>query len=115
MKWVAVQACASARGRSLDLGMMVDKKRPVSDGMSVRYSGSNWMAEVGTENPFTRHLYYREYADYGVDRYSQVRTSRTYQQTAYVKLAYTFGFGRKTSRESNNVDRNINSALLKAR
>ena len=73
------------------------------------------MAEVGRENPFTRQRHCREYADDGVYRYSQVRTSRTYQQTAYVKLAYAFGFGRKTSRESNNVDRSINSALLTAR
>ena len=86
---------------------------PVSYGLSVRYSGQNWMAEAGTENPFTKHVYYREYADYGVYRYNQVSTSRIYQQTAYVKLAYTFDFGKKTSRESNNIDRSINSAILK--
>jgi len=45
---------------------------------------------------------------------SQIRTSRIYQQTAYVKLAYTFDFGKKTSREFNSVDRSINSAILKA-
>lgn len=73
------------------------------------------MAEAGTENPFTRHAHYRESADYGVYRYNQVRTSRIYQQTGYVKLAYTFDFGKKTSREANNVDRSINSAILKAR
>lgn len=90
-------------------------KNPASYGLSVRYSGKNWMAEAGTENPFTRHAHYRESADYGVYRYNQVRTSRIYQQTGYVKLAYTFDFGKKTSREANNVDRSINSAILKAR
>ena len=115
IKAFSVNAYASTTERTLDPVMLAYIKRPASYGLSVRYSGSNWMAEVGTENPFTRHLHYREYADYGVYRYSQVRTSRTYQQTAYVKLAYTFGFGRNTSRESNNVDRSINSALLKAR
>lgn len=90
-------------------------KSPASYGLSVRYSSKNWMAEVGTNNPFTKHLYYREYADYGVYRYNQEQTSRIYQQTAYIKLAYTFDFGKKTSRENNNVDRSINSAILKAR
>ena len=47
-------------------------------------------------------------------QYEQSRTSRIYQQTAYVKLAYTFDFGKKTSREFNSVDRSINSAILKA-
>ena len=70
---------------------------------------------MGAENPFTKHQQYREYANYGVYRYNQVQTSRIYQQTAYVKLAYTFDFGKKTSRENNDVDRSINSAILKAR
>ena len=73
------------------------------------------MAEVGTENPFTKHQHYRGYADYGVYQYNQVRTSRIYQQTGYVKLAYTFDFGKKISREGRNVDTTINSAILKAR
>ena len=47
--------------------------------------------------------------------YKNTLTSRTFQQTAYIKLAYTFDFGKKTSRESNSVDRSINSAILKAR
>ena len=37
------------------------------------------------------------------------------KQTVYVKLAYTFDFGKKTSRDSNDVDRGINSAILKVR
>lgn len=53
------------------------------------------MAEVGTESPFTRHARYREYVDYGVYQYNQIRTSRIYQQTGYVKVAYTFDFGKR--------------------
>lgn len=99
--------------RLLDEKTLVFSKRPVSYGFSVRYSGKNWIAEAGTENPFTKQSHYREYADYGVYRYNQVQTGRIYQQTAYVRLAYTFDFGKKTSRESNNIDRSINSAILK--
>ena len=47
-------------------------------------------------------------------QYNQVQTSRIYQRTGYVKLAYTFDFGRKTSRDKNDVDRSINSAIMKA-
>ena len=110
-----INAYAKTTEKILDEPTLAFIKIPATYGLSVRYSGKNWMAEVGTENPFTKHQHYREYADYGVYRYNQVQTSRIYQQTAYIKLAYTFDFGKKTSRESNSVDRSINSAILKAR
>lgn len=113
IKSFAVNAHVRSMERVLDGTTLAFMKTPASYGFSVRYSKKNWMAEVGTDNPFTRNLRYREYADYGVYRYNQIRTSRIYQQTGYVKLAYTFDFGKKTSRESNNVDRSINSAILK--
>ena len=115
IKAFAINAYAKTTERKLDQSTLIYTKTPASYGLSVRYSGKSWMAEVGTENPFTKHQHYREYADYGVYRYNQVQTSRIYQQTAYIKLAYTFDFGKKTSRESNSVDRSINSAILKAR
>lgn len=71
------------------------------------------MTEIGTENPFTKHQHYREYANYGIYKYNQLETSRIYQQTAYIKMAYTFDFGKKTTRDANDVDRSINSAILK--
>lgn len=89
-------------------------KSPATYGASVSWSHKGWYIEAGTENPFTRHSRYREHADYGVYQYNQVQTSRIYQRTGYVKLAYTFDFGRKTSRDKNDVDRSINSAIMKA-
>lgn len=106
---------ANTTEKVLDEQTLVFRKLPASYGLSVRYSKKNWMVEAGTENPFTSNLHYREYADYGIYRYNQVQTSRIYQQTAYIKLAYTFDFGKKTSHDSNNVDRTINSAILKAK
>ena len=88
-------------------------KSPATYGASVSWSHKGWYIEAGTENPFTRHSRYREHADYGVYQYNQVQTSRIYQRTGYVKLAYTFDFGRKTSRDKNDVDRSINSAIMK--
>lgn len=73
------------------------------------------MAEVGMENPFTKQVRYREHANYVIYKYDQERTSRIYQQTGYIKLAYTFDFGKKTSRENIYIDKNINSGILKAK
>lgn len=100
--------------KTLDSRKLAVMKSPALYGISLRYNKANWMAEMGTENPFTHKNNYREYSCTNAYQYEQSRTSRIYQQTAYVKLAYTFDFGKKTSREFNSVDRSINSAILKA-
>ena len=88
-------------------------REPITYGASVSWSHKGWYLEAGTENPFTKHVRYKEHADYGVYKYNQIQTSRINQQTGYVKVAYTFDFGRKTSRDKNDVDRSINSAIMK--
>ena len=92
---------------------LIVTKSPATYGASVSWSHKGWYIEAGTENPFTKHSRYREHADYGVYQYNQVQTSRIYQRTGYMKLAYTFDFGRKTSHDKNDVDRSINSAIMK--
>ena len=99
--------------RTLDDSSLAITKSPCTYGFSLRYNASNWMEEIGTANPFNAHSHYREYLYTDVYQYNQVRTSRIYQQTGYIKVAYTFDFGKKTSKERNNVDRSINSAILK--
>lgn len=73
-----------------------------------------WYTEIGTNNPFTKHSHYKEYVNLDIYQYNQVQTSRINQQTGYIKVAYTLDFGRKTSREKNDVDRKINSAIIKS-
>lgn len=92
---------------------MATLKNPAIYGLSLGWNHNNWIIEAGTENPFTKHNRYYSYADCNVYRFNQIQTSRIYQQTGYVKVAYTFDFGRKTSREQNDVNRNINSAIMK--
>ena len=46
--------------------------------------------ETGTENPFTKHNRYREYANFSIYNYSRIQTSRINQRTGYIKIAYTF-------------------------
>lgn len=109
----AINAYVKTPEKTLDQTTLAFLKVPATYGFSVRYSGKKWMAEAGTENPFSKHLRYTEKADHGIYRYQQVQTGRIYQQTGYIKLAYTFDFGKKTSRDATKVDRNINSAILK--
>lgn len=93
---------------------LVFTKSPVVYGLSLSWSKKGWYSEIGMENPFTKESHYKEHADYGVYAYNRIQTSRIYQQTGYVKLAYTFDFGKKAARERKNIDTNINSAILKA-
>ena len=115
LKSFTINVYAKTPERILNNTTLAFIKSPGIYGLSIRYNQNNWMAEIGTENPFTKHIYYREYGNYGVYKYNQVQTSRIYQQTGYVKIAYTFDFGKKISRESNNMDKNINSAILKVK
>ena len=70
--------------------------------------------QVITENPFTKHSKWKYVVNRDIYNYTNYETSRTYQQTGYVKVAYTFDFGRKTSRDKTKIDKTINSAILKA-
>jgi hypothetical protein len=114
LKSFAINVHAKTAEKMLDRKLLAFVDHPASYGLSVRYSRGKWMAEASVENPFTKQARYREYADYGVYQYRQALTSRIYRQTGSIKLAYTFDFGKKTSREEKNVNGTINSAILKA-
>lgn len=105
-------------GKSKEKQMNTDLVKitmPARYGLSISYNHKDLHAEVGTENPFTRKNEQVYERTQNVYHYQNNQTSQTFQQTAYVKLAYTFDFGKKTNRSYNNVDRSINSAILKAR
>ena len=89
-------------------------RTPAVYGGSVGWHHGNWTAEAGTENPFSNHLRNVQYIDADVYRYHISKYSTTYQQTGYLKVAYTFDFGKKTSHDSKNINTTINSAILKA-
>ena len=61
-----------------------------------------------------KHRSYKYTLDTKVYSYQKMLVSRINQQTGYVKISYTFDFGRKTSRDSRDVNTHINSAILKA-
>lgn len=99
---------------SLNKETFIAEKMPFTHRLGVSWHRKSWMLEAGTDNPFTKHCRYRSYADFGIYNFEQTQTSRIYQQTAYLKVAYTLDFGRKTERTKKDVDTTINSAILKA-
>lgn len=96
----------------MSIWTFVHEKKPARYGASVSWSRKNWYAESGIDNPFN-HCSYREYVNLDVYRYNQLQKSRLNQSIGYVKISYTFDFGRKTSREKEEVSRSINSAIMK--
>ena len=82
-------------------------------GLSVSWMHGNWMLEAGTNNPFWRHNKTRTYLMSDVYGYDRYRYYKTNQQSGYVKVAYTFDFGKKTSRDRRDVNTQINSTILK--
>lgn len=87
---------------------------PANYGAFVRWNHKNWMAEAGTDNTFSKHNQTKMYMDMGVYRFHNSSYSETYQKTGYIKVAYTFDFGKNTSKEQRNINITINSAILKA-
>ena len=82
-------------------------------GASISWNHGNWGAEAGVDSPFTKHNRIRTNLNTPVYNFTNSNYSRTFQQTGYVKLTYTFDFGRKTSRAQGGVNTNINSAIMK--
>lgn len=87
---------------------------PAKYGLTASWNRNGWRIEGGVENPFTKQSKYKYMTSQDIYTYKNVVTSKTFQQTGYVKVSYTFDFGKKTSRDWKNVNMNINSAILKA-
>lgn len=83
-------------------------------GASVSWYHGGWALEAGTNNPFYTHARTRSFLRSDVYRYDREVYSRLNQPTGYVKVAYTFDFGKKTSKDYRNVNTTIDSAILKA-
>lgn len=98
--------------RSMELNL-VHVYEPVKYGVTLSWNHQNWRVEVGAENLFTKNSKRELVLHTDVYRYNKMTTSQIYQQTGYLKVAYTFDFGRKVNREQNNVNTYINSGILK--
>lgn len=88
--------------------------QPAQYGGYASWSRRNWHIEGGVKNPFSKHNKEELVMDRGVYRYQNSSISKLNQQSGYIKVVYTVDFGKKTSRDYNDVDTSINSSILKA-
>ena len=113
--WKNFSLSAYGKTTSKVLGMDLGySQQPGNYGFSGSWNYNNWRIEAGANSPFTKHVYFKYNLDTDVYNISQRYHGRIYQQNGYIKVAYTFDYGKKTSREWKNVNTNINSAILKA-
>ena len=88
---------------------------PLNYGLSINWSYKGWWLEAGTNAPFSKDLYVRNYFNLSpAYNYDKTVHDRTYQQMGWVKVAYTFDFGRKTARTRTDAGADIQSTILKA-
>ena len=116
LKDLAFSLYGKSKEKQMNIDLGKEITMPACYGLSISYNHKNLHAEVGTESPFTsksEQVY--EMTQNAYHYKNNLASQETFQQTAYIKLAYTFDFGKKTNRSYNNVDRSINSAILKAR
>lgn len=93
---------------------MVHRYEPAKYGLTARWSCGNWLVEAGAESPLTKRRRWKQSLALDAYNYTNYVTGRIYQRTGFVKVIYTHDFGKKTSRDNNNVNRSIKSGILKA-
>lgn len=81
---------------------------------SISWSHGNWYAELYANNFLTQSYESRTELSSDVYCKTSYRYNRPMQRSAFIKLAYTFNFGKKTKRDEKDIDTNVNSAILKA-
>ena len=97
--------------KSLDEAALVIKT-PINYGMSGSYSRGNLYIELQAVSPFKKQEK-RYWLDLPIYSYSKSIKDQTASQYASIKVAYSFDFGRKTQKVKKDVNKNINSSLLR--
>ncbi len=98
--------------KSLDEAALVISKTPIDYGMSCSYSRGNLYVELQAVSPFKKQEK-RYWLDLPIYSYSKSIKDQTASQYASIKVAYSFDFGRKTQKIEKDVNKNINSSLLR--
>lgn len=88
---------------------------PLNYSLTLNWSYRNWWVEAGVNAPFTKDRFRQTTSCYFPEyTYDKTIHDRTYQQTGWVKVAYNFDFGRKTAKDKDRVNTDIQSTILKA-
>ena len=108
----ALKPCLHFGKKSLDEAAWVISKTPIDYGMSGSYSRGNLYVELQAASPFKKQE--KQYwLDLPIYSYSKSIKDQTASQYASIKVAYSFDFGRKIQKVEKDVNKNINSSLLR--
>lgn len=89
-------------------------KTPWEYSLAVNYSLKNWKFEAGTNNPFMKHAKYRLKSFNPIFNENYTLIARNHAQTAYIKVAYSFDFGKSIKKtELKRTENQIENALIK--
>lgn len=86
---------------------------PAKYGVYVNWSHNAWQVEGGVRNPFYKHPQSRSWMNRDVYQYNSLTTSKLNHTSGYIKVTYTFNFGKKVSHDYNDVDKMIDSGIMK--
>lgn len=90
-------------------------KTPWEYSLAVNYGLRNWKFEVGTNNPFMKHARYESRSFNPIYNEAYTLIARNHSQTAYIKVAYNFDFGKSIKKsELKRTETQIENALIKA-
>lgn len=89
-------------------------RRPASYGLSVGYFKNAFMMEVGTFTPFQSGMP-KHSRSISTDIYNSILTVKenSTRAMAYIKLSYSFNFGKKVKQTAVDMDNEVNSAIFK--
>ncbi len=91
-------------------------KTPWEYSLAVNYSLKAWKFEIGTNNPFMKRAKYESRSSNPIYNETYTLIARNHSQTAYVKVAYNFDFGKSIKKsELKRTENRIENALIKAK
>lgn len=86
---------------------------PAQCGGYLSWNPKNWRIEAGVVNPFSKGARQESVMNREIYSYQNKVATQLDRPSGYFKLAYTFDFGKKTTREDSRVDKSMNSAIMK--
>lgn len=87
-------------------------RRPVYE-LQVSWNHKDWAVEALVHNPFNRYDKQHITMDYGCYRRDTWNYSEADGCNLNLKLTYSFGYGKKQERGNTEIDKRINSAIMR--
>lgn len=88
------------------------RRRPVYE-LQVSWNHKDWAVEALVRNPFSRYDKQHITMDYGCYRRDTWNYSEADGCNLNLKLTYSFGYGKKQERGNTEIDKRINSAIMR--